>query len=248
MASHQPVLKAKKGRLRQTDYALNKDTILLGSSPKCDVHLEGADVSPIQVMLQRSGEQFVAIRKGKAPFYVNERQTVQAVLSHGDELRIGESVLTFLHGAARAGTEAKPEVAAPGDEVRVRSKNASVRFTLVAIYLVFAFGVMGYFLMNPGQEWWEVPVKERIQMLDSAHARSSLPHKDELRNSLREILVHDTRLVDRKVTIEQLRAVLQLTYEHNETTRDGLANDKLYQFIVEELRRQEKRQSEDSKS
>jgi len=90
-------LKMLVGPLAGKEFVLFKNPTVIGSSPKADVYLfKDPEVEPAHALLHAVGDGYeVEDRTGAGRTFLNGRPVRRAHLEHGDQLRIGRTVLSF---------------------------------------------------------------------------------------------------------------------------------------------------------
>lgn len=82
------------GQAKGDKIALEKDSLEIGSGPDCDIVIQGAQVSPLHAVLQRSsGEDWKIISKARAKVIVNKVPVSEQMLFAGDRLQFGSEAL-----------------------------------------------------------------------------------------------------------------------------------------------------------
>jgi pSer/pThr/pTyr-binding forkhead associated (FHA) protein len=93
----QPTLVVTYGNTTRKHRPLDRDVIVLGRSPNCDLNLMGAEVAPIHCLLLRcpGGGWRVRHFGGRIGTLVNGRPVQEAVADHDDTLQIGSFSFKF---------------------------------------------------------------------------------------------------------------------------------------------------------
>jgi pSer/pThr/pTyr-binding forkhead associated (FHA) protein len=90
------VVRSGGGRAGET-FVIDRDRIVIGRSPDCEIFLDDVTVSRRHATLSRMGEQVTIEDQGSLNgTFVNRRRVESAPLDDGDELQIGKYRLTFL--------------------------------------------------------------------------------------------------------------------------------------------------------
>ncbi len=90
------VVRSGGGRAGET-FTLERDTIVVGRSPECEIFLDDVTVSRRHAELARRDDGFYINDLGSLNgTYVNRRRVESAKLSDGDDVQIGKYRLTFL--------------------------------------------------------------------------------------------------------------------------------------------------------
>ncbi len=90
------VVRSGGGRAGET-FALDRDKILVGRSPDCEIFLDDVTVSRKHAVLVRNADTFTISDEGSLNgTFVNRRRIDSAQLEDGDEVQIGKYRLTFL--------------------------------------------------------------------------------------------------------------------------------------------------------
>lgn len=90
-------LKMLVGPLAGKEFVLFKNPTVIGSSPKADVYLfKDPEVEPTHALLHAVGDGYeLEDRTGAGRTFLNGRPVRRAHLEHGDQVRIGRTVLSF---------------------------------------------------------------------------------------------------------------------------------------------------------
>lgn len=90
-------LKMLVGPLAGKEFVLFKNPTVVGSSPKADIYLfKDPEVEPAHALLHAVGDGYeVEDRTGAGRTFLNGRPVRRAHLEHGDQVRIGRTVLSF---------------------------------------------------------------------------------------------------------------------------------------------------------
>lgn len=90
-------LKMLVGPLAGKEFVLFKNPTVIGSSPKADVYLfKDPEVDPAHALLHAVGDGYeIEDRTGAGRTFLNGRPVRRAHLEHGDQVRIGKTVLSF---------------------------------------------------------------------------------------------------------------------------------------------------------
>ena len=90
-------LKMLAGPLAGKEFVLFKNPTVVGSSPKADIYLfKDPAVEPTHALVHARGEGHeLEVQGNAAPVLLNGRPVRRARLIHGDQLRIGKTVLSF---------------------------------------------------------------------------------------------------------------------------------------------------------
>jgi pSer/pThr/pTyr-binding forkhead associated (FHA) protein len=93
----QPTLVVTYGNTTRKHRPLDRDVIVLGRSPSCDLNLMGAEVAPIHCLLLRCAGGGWRVRHfgGRIGTLVNGRPVQDAVVDHDDALQIGSFSFKF---------------------------------------------------------------------------------------------------------------------------------------------------------
>ncbi len=90
------VVRAGGGRAGET-FPLERERIVVGRSPECEVFLDDVTVSRRHAVLSRDEDGYTIEDQGSLNgTYVNRRRVERAKLDDGDEVQIGKYRLTFL--------------------------------------------------------------------------------------------------------------------------------------------------------
>ena len=91
------------GAAKGFEYRLSSSPLMIGSSREADISLAERDVSKCHARLEHSGGRYVLFDLDSAHgTFVNDTPIQNKVLSHGDHLRIGTTVLLFKEKALDA--------------------------------------------------------------------------------------------------------------------------------------------------
>lgn len=243
MEQRRILLKVLSGRAEKSKYLLEKPSILIGTAEACDVRVKSPDVSPIHVLLQRSGETYVMVRRGVLPVQVNGKETDQAVLGNNDELTVAG--LAFSLEMSGGSPDPRNEGGAAGNAAAAKKKKTKIYLFLAAYLSWMALLLMLYLNMGQGKD----PIastQQRLDALELSFQGSTLPNKQEIRDQLHEALRLEFRL-PRATTIAKIRGVLDATLANPDTNPFGKgflsadpekSSDTLRTFILEENSRQ----------
>lgn len=90
-------LKMLAGPLAGKEFVLFKNPTVVGSSPKSDIYLfKDPAVEPTHALIHALGEGHeLEVQRNAAPVLLNGRPVRRARLLHGDQLRIGKTILSF---------------------------------------------------------------------------------------------------------------------------------------------------------
>jgi pSer/pThr/pTyr-binding forkhead associated (FHA) protein len=93
----QPTLVVTYGNTTRKYRQLDRDVIVLGRSPSCDLHLMGAEVAPIHCLLLRcpAGGWRVRHFGGRIGTLINGRPVQEEAVDHDDTLQIGSFSFKF---------------------------------------------------------------------------------------------------------------------------------------------------------
>jgi hypothetical protein len=90
------VVRSGGGRAGET-FTLERDEVMVGRSPECEIFLDDVTVSRRHAVLTRRDDGFYINDLGSLNgTYVNRRRVESAKLSDGDDVQIGKYRLTFL--------------------------------------------------------------------------------------------------------------------------------------------------------
>src|SRR5260370_40740583 len=87
----QPTLVITYGNTTRKHRPLDRDVIVLGRSPSCDLHLMGAEVAPIHGLLLRCPGGGWSVRHfgGRIGTPINGKPLQEAIVDHADTLQLG---------------------------------------------------------------------------------------------------------------------------------------------------------------
>jgi hypothetical protein len=90
-------LKMLAGPLTGKEFVLFKNPTIIGSSPKSDIYLfKDPGVEPTHALIHVLGEGHeVEVQRSAPAIFLNGRPVRRTRLAHGDQLRIGQTVLSF---------------------------------------------------------------------------------------------------------------------------------------------------------
>lgn len=89
-------LQLLQGDIVVDGFPLNKDLVSMGRSRVCDIHLYDKTVSRVHAYVRFTDEGYVIYDfNSRNGIYVNERKITEGVLTSGDKIRLGETVLLF---------------------------------------------------------------------------------------------------------------------------------------------------------
>ncbi len=93
----QPTLVITYGNTTRKHRPLDRDVIVLGRSPSCDLHLMGAEVAPIHCLLLRCPGGGWSVRHfgGRIGTLINGKPMQEAIVDHDDTLQIGSFSFKF---------------------------------------------------------------------------------------------------------------------------------------------------------
>jgi hypothetical protein len=89
-------LRIIEGSHVNTEFELSDHAVSIGRSAVCDVQLEDNTVSRIHAYMRISGEGYtISDFNSKNGTYVNDKKVCEVVLTHGDRIRVGRTLLLF---------------------------------------------------------------------------------------------------------------------------------------------------------
>ena len=94
-----PALVVRSGGGRSGEiFDLERERILIGRSPDCDIFLDDVTVSRKHAVLSRDGNAWLIEDQGSLNgTFVNRRRVESGILEDGDEVQIGKYRLTYLN-------------------------------------------------------------------------------------------------------------------------------------------------------
>ncbi len=123
-----PLLRARSSDATETEYVLDRPSVVLGQAPACDIQVQGADIAPFHARLHHFYEVVMLEDMGSAAgVLVNgKRISRHCQLHEGDTIHVGDVELRFGWCSLAAAKEAALAAATPKDgpiqEARLMAK------------------------------------------------------------------------------------------------------------------------------
>jgi len=243
MADDQQFIKVLRGKTEQRKYVLKKDSVLIGRNVNCDIRLGGPEISPIHLILQRAEDGCIVVKKGVRAVYVNGRETVQAVLAHGDEIQVGEYVFCYQR-PDKAGVVAAARASAGGDDKKAEGaagrSQVNRKWLLIGGYLsVMVLVVSVLVTMGDDGPQGPEPPSTRLEKLAAAYATSTLDNRDKIRELVALALLNEMRL-EPEERLKLVNAAIGATVPPGSKPYDenDFLEDSLRLFVIDEVHRQ----------